>query len=257
MTFALIAVAIFLLVWIYHDAKKKNSVYANKEARRTNVELQKTIEKKWIEQIKKDIYEADTREKPVGLPKASCKNGLNEQWIRRDAFDFIVSLFDKYNLPKSLDNEFTEENAQKRIESDRKSYMLELECSKSDVGDYVYLSKHTLDYNSEKEYEIELYYGVTPGTFYEEEPAEYKYHRFVNSLITPKVDGSLYNAIVYNHITVGYYVRLIKFLTQRELRLEHNLALSDGVRESDWQELDKHIDNLKDYKEKYPWRRNG
>ena len=245
MTALLIVAIIICIVWANDSVKKKSEAKQYENSTITNVKLEREIEIEWMGVIDEKLKEYDGD---------------------LDPFDYLLSLFDEYEVPKIRWND-----PEDFIEEKRKQFN----------KDFEYL-------NEQFKRLIDQGFGVAPhlDVIYDSAPVDYiigihldyfeddrnwknqnkekfinyenvckKTHNwFLYRYIEIKASGlTHYNHIINSDASFRLYSILIRLLTRKSLKVKGFNPSPDGKHESWWQESKKTHDRRVEEKEKYPW----
>ncbi len=252
MTLALIVLIIFLFAWIFDSAKRNKKEEEEKKRTITNVALEKQIRLEWVKKIDEDLK--------------SAKTDLNP-------FDFLLSLYEKYNMPvyrgfgptnEELRKDFLKE--EKHFDIDYKFHLSTAEYERKKISKehpelksevpyiFCYEGKNTnameISYCFVGEYApfAPKYHTEKDNLLYEADGGRYDYL----SVVVP-YDGTLYNRVRGNYYSRVKYIDLIELLTKKSLYERGFVPSPDGIHESAWQEREKANKAYDERKKKYPW----
>lgn len=221
MTLALIVLIVFLVVWFFDSAKKKEDKRTYKERTITNVKRQDELSKNNFKKIIEDLQ---------SLPSVEKLSGGN-------LLDAIEALYDRYNVP---DRRTIEEKTKDRtkylnmLERDR-----ELDDYPVDDSELSLLQKIWYPLAPPLIDRLDLLFGIADTTLIVDD-VTYKYdHRGIPSNL-------------YHPIPAKLIGDLEVLLTIRDLDAD-GLNYSWNRQESSWQQSDMRIKQYEENKKRYPW----
>lgn len=248
MTLLLIVTIVFLIVWWKDSSDKKAKAEQYRQSTITNVELEREIEIEWLSIIDEKL-----------------KNYNGEY----DAFEYLLTLFDEYEVPKIRwddPEDFVEkkrDSAKKQFAELKKSFDLRkiegfgvsphITVIYADAASDSYPLVQRLQYienppiyDSQEKYKIK---------YIEYEDVKKKNHKwFTFRYIEIKATGlTAYNYIIASDAAFYMYSRLISLLTRKTLKSKGFHPSPDGKHESKWQEAEKTHNRLLEEDTKYPW----
>lgn len=249
MTILLIAGIVFLIVWLKdrEDKKTKNEQY--KKSTITNIQLERNIEIKWLRIIDEKLK--------------TYSGSLN-------AFDYLMTLFDEYEIPKIRWNEptnlvhKTREKALQDFSELEKYYDFLVREGLGEDENSAYYSSAPLNLyifeQSSTLYELDKIKLWATITLHKEWYLEYENIRkrnhdwYMRRYIEIKSSGlTAYNHIINSDFAFSMYAKLINLLTHKELKSQGFNPSPDGEHESKWQEAENTHNRFAEEDKKYSW----
>lgn len=249
MTLLLIVTIVFLIVWWKDSSDKKAKAEQYRKSTITNVQLEREIEIKWLRIIDEKLK--------------TYAGSLN-------AFDYLMTLFDEYEIPKIRWNEPTN-----LVYTTREKALQDF----SELGKYYdFLIKRGLGKNERESYYVApicpvMYFLGNPTyesddeirlwailesqkeRYLEYENVRKRNHDwYMRRYIEIKSSGlTAYNHIINSDSAFSMYSKLIDLLTHKELKSQGFNPSPDGKHESKWQEAENTHNRFVEEDKKYPW----
>lgn len=251
MTILLIAGIVFLIVWLKdrEDKKTKNEQY--KKSTITNIQLERNIEIKWLRIIDEKLK--------------TYSGSLN-------AFDYLMTLFDEYEIPKIRWNEptnlvhKTREKALQDFSELEKYYdfLIRRGLGKNErvayyreplSPPYFCDTRGVPIYECDDEIRLWAILETQKRRYLEYENVRKRNHDwFTRRYIEINISGlTAYNHIINSDSAFLMYAKLINLLTHKELKSQGFNPSPDGEHESKWQEAENTHNRFTEEDKKYSW----